>query len=150
MKHHDYNAVITVNKKAEDVFKKATAIATWWTENTEGSSQNLNDIFTVRFGETYVTFKTIELVPNQKIVWLVTDCLLPWLTDKREWNNTKLILELSAKNGATNISFTHLGLVPEIECYDGCRKGWDQYFKGSLYQLLTEGKGQPALATSKV
>ena len=25
----------------------------------------------------------------------------------------------------------------------GCVKGWDQYFKGSLFKLLTTGKGQP-------
>jgi hypothetical protein len=37
----------------------------------------------------------------------------------------------------------HIGLVPEIECYTSCVKGWDQYVKGSLFKLLTEGKGLP-------
>ena len=49
--------------------------------------------------------------------------------------------QLRAKS--TQISFTHVGLVPEVECYDMCVKGWDQYVKGSLFKLITEGTGQP-------
>jgi hypothetical protein len=53
--------------------------------------------------------------------------------------------EISTVGDQTKINFTHIGLVPEIECYNMCVKGWDQYFKGSLYKLITEGKGQPQL-----
>jgi hypothetical protein len=49
---------------------------------------------------------------------------------------------LRQKN-ATEVSFTHVGLVPEIECYNDCRKGWDFYIKESLRKLITEGKGVP-------
>jgi len=53
--------------------------------------------------------------------------------------------ELSTEKNSTTIHFTHIGLVPEFECFDSCVKGWDQYVKGSLLKLLTEGKGQPQL-----
>jgi hypothetical protein len=26
-----------------------------------------------------------------------------------------------------------------------CVKGWDQFFKGSLYELIATGKGQPQM-----
>ena len=51
--------------------------------------------------------------------------------------------EISTRDNKTQISFTHIGLVPEVECYDMCVKGWDQYVKGSLLELITVGKGQP-------
>ncbi|MGN6342389.1 MAG: hypothetical protein ACTHML_15550 [Ginsengibacter sp.] len=36
-------------------------------------------------------------------------------------------------------------VVPWVECYEMCVKGWDQYFKSSLRELITTGKGQPQL-----
>jgi len=84
----------------------------------------------------------VEMVPYKKIVWQVIDCYLHWLNDKHEWNNTTLAWEISTTGNSTQINFTHVGLVPEIECYGSCIKGWDQYVKGSL-KLITEGKGLP-------
>ncbi len=55
----------------------------------------------------------------------------------------QMSFEISTKDNSTQIHFTHIGLVPEVECYDMCVKGWDQYVKGSLLKLITEGKGQP-------
>ena len=51
----------------------------------------------------------------------------------------------SGSRGASGIffNFTHIGLVPQAECYQNCVKGWDRYFNGSLLNLLTTGKGQP-------
>ena len=51
--------------------------------------------------------------------------------------------EISTKDNSTVMDFTHIGLLPEVECYDMCVKGWDQYIKGSLFKLITEGKGEP-------
>src|SRR5882672_1082541 len=132
MQNNNYTVTIEVAKSAQDVFNAINAISKWWTENAEGRSENLNDVFKVHFGpESFVTHQLIEVVPNKKVVWLVTDCLLPWLKDKTEWTNTKMSFEISAKDNSTEISFTHIGLVPEVECYDMCLKGWDQYVKGS-------------------
>jgi len=39
---------------------------------------------------------------------------------------------LAENANSTQINFTHFGLAPEVECYEGCVNGWDQYFKGSL------------------
>jgi len=65
------------------------------------------------------------------------------LNDKKEWNGTKIVWKISKRDYLTQIDFTHIGLVPEIECYDNCVKGWNQYVKESLFKLITEGKGKP-------
>jgi len=117
MENQNYNAAFTVNQTAHEVFKSINSVSKWWMENVEGSSKNLNDVFTVDFGgDAFVTHKLIEVIPNKKVVWLVTDCYLPWFKDKTEWTNTKMSFEISTSNNRTQISFTHIGLVPEVEC----------------------------------
>ena len=151
MKKEDYKINLTVNASAQEVFKNINSVSKWWTEHLEGNSKKLNDEFTVRFDDVHVsTQKLIELIPDKKIVWLVTDSKLNFIKDKSEWTGTKISFEISEKTGKsdnyqTQITFTHIGLVPEIECYKDCSKGWDYYIKGSLFKLLTTGKGTPEL-----
>ena len=144
MEKKDYNATIVVSQPANEVFKSINSVSKWWTENIEGDTENLNGVFTIHFSEeSFVTHQLIEVVPDKIVVWLVTDCFLPWFNDKTEWTNTKMSFEISTADNQTQLSFTHIGLVPEVECYDMCIKGWDQYVKDSLLKLITEGEGLP-------
>jgi hypothetical protein len=145
MKKQDYTATITANTTAETAFKSINGISDWWTIVFEGHSEKLNDVFTVRFGETFITIQLVEFIPNKKIGWKVIDCYKHWLKDKKEWLGTTMSWEISTEKNATKISFTHTGLVPGIECYNGCEKAWNFYVKESLFKLLTEGKGVPEL-----
>jgi hypothetical protein len=143
MKKQDYTTAILVRATANNAFKSINRVAAWWTENIEGSSEKLNDVFTVHFGETFATMKIVESVPDKRVVWHVTDCYLQWLTDKKEWKDTRIVFEISTEGDSARIQFTHVGLTPQVECYNDCVKGWDQYIKGSLAKLITEGNGLP-------
>ena len=132
-----------VNTTAHEVFKGICQVSEWWAKNFEGKAEKLNDVFSVRFGETFVTFKITGVIAKKKIVWHVTDCYLHWLTNKTEWQDTHVVFEISSESNSTKVSFTHVGLIPQIECYKDCIKGWTQYVTESLPKLLTEGKGQP-------
>lgn len=144
MKAQDYQIVMTLNATAQDAFKRINSISKWWTEDMDGSSQNLNDEFTVRFGDVHFSKqKLIELVPDKKVVWLVTDSQLNFLEDKQEWTNTRISFELSDLGNKTQIRFTHFGLVPNYECYDACSGAWTDYLQNSLMPLINSGKGQP-------
>jgi hypothetical protein len=143
MKKQDYNATIIVTKTASEAFKSIKSVNKWWTENIEGNFEKLNDVFTMHSNDTFVTHKIVEFVSDKKIVWQVTDCNLHFVKDKKEWKGTQISFDISTKGNATQISFTHMGLVPEVECYNVCSKGWDEYIKGSLFKLITEGEGLP-------
>ena len=144
MKNQDYTVSITVNATAREAFNGINKVSEWWTENLEGSSQKLNDEFTVRFGDVhYSKQKLIEVVPDQKVVWLVTDSRLNFIKDGQEWTDTKISFEIYTENDKTKIHFMHIGLVPEIECFDACSNAWSQYIQQSLSRLITTGKGQP-------
>ena len=149
MKKQDYTTTVAVAVTAEEAFKSINSVADWWSANFEGQSGKRNDVFTVRFGEVFITMKVVELIPYSNIRWEVIDCYKPWLKNKQEWNGTQISWEISSEKNTTNISFTHIGLVPALECYDGCEKAWSFYVKDSLFKLLTEGKGIPELKNKK-
>lgn len=144
MKGEDYHTSIAVDATAHEAFKSINSVSKWWTENLEGSSEQLNDEFTVRFGDIHFSKqKLVEVIPDKKVVWLVTDSKLNFLKNKHEWTNTKILFEIAENDGKTQINFTHVGLVPEVECYNSCTNAWGQYINGSLFKLLAEGKGTP-------
>lgn len=144
MKERDYHTSITVDATAQEAFDSINSVTKWWTENLEGSSQKLNDEFTVRFDDVHVSKqKLVEVIPFKKVVWLVTDSKLNFVKDKQEWTNTKIIFEILTRDNKTQVHFTHHGLVPEYECFDACSNAWGQYIQQSLLRLITTGKGQP-------
>jgi hypothetical protein len=143
MEKQNYHSSITVNTDAKKVFENISRVSSWWAANVEGHAKNPGDLFTVHFGETFVSFKIAEAIPGKKIVWEVIDCNLHWLSDKKEWKYTKINWGIAQKGDKTQIDFTHVGLVPGIECYNDCKKGWDFFVQESLFKLITEGKGLP-------
>jgi len=144
MKQQHYHCSLTAHITPKAAFQHITHVSEWWSEHIEGNSEKLNDAFTIHFafGDSF-DIKIVEVVPDKKIMWLVTDCNLTWVKDNKEWKGTKICFEIFTKNNSTHINFTHIGLVPEIECYNGCVNGWNQYIKDSLFKLLTKGKGEP-------
>ena len=106
-------------------------------------SESLNDKFTVDFGETFVDFQISKLVPNKKVGWLVTDCNLHWIENKKEWKGTEVVFEISSAKDKTKIDFTHIGLIPGAECYEECEAGWTEHITDSLVKFINEGKGMP-------
>jgi hypothetical protein len=143
MDQQNYQCSIAADFTPGEAFDAISRVNEWWVRDLEGRTEKVNDVFTVHFGETYVTFKITESIPNEKIAWHVTDCYLPWLKDKTEWTGTTVVFEISPSGDETQVTMTHIGLVPEVECYGGCEAGWNQYFKGSLFNLLTEHAGIP-------
>ena len=84
MNKQDYTASITVNATPQEAFKNINSVTKWWTEDLKGSSQKLNDEFTVRFGDVHVSKqKLVEVIPDKKVVWLVTDSKLNFIEDKQ-------------------------------------------------------------------
>jgi len=143
MDQQNYQSSIAADFTPAEAFNAIRKVNEWWVRNIDGSTEKLNDVFTVHFGETFVTFKVTESIPDKKTAWLVTDCYLPWLKDKTEWNGTTVRFEISALGDETQVTMTHIGLTPEVECFAACEAGWNEHFKESLLKLLTEHAGIP-------
>ena len=144
MKAQDYSTTIIVDATPEQAFNCINNVAGWWTENIEGSSQEKGEEFTVRFGDVHVsTQNLVESIPGKKVQWLVTYSRLNFIEDMAEWTGTSICFDISEVDQKTEIRFTHVGLVPEIECYDACSNAWAPYIEQSLQKLISTGKGQP-------
>lgn len=142
MEKNDFTSSISANLSAGEAVKKISNVPEWWGITFSGSSEKQNDKFIVKMGgESFFNFTVTELIPGKRIVWLITDCNMPWYSDKKEWANTNLIFDLTEKNGVTELKFTHEGLTPEVECYNDCSPGWTHWIQTSLFSYFTTGKG---------
>ena len=139
----NFHTTIKVNANTEGVTKKINQVNQWWAKNVKGETDNLHDKFTVDFGSTWVDFQITELIPNKKVVWKVLDCNLEWIKNKKEWNGTEVVFEISEIKNESQIEFTHLGLIPSFECYEDCKVGWTEHVTESLLMFINEGKGMP-------
>lgn len=144
MNPQDYQSIISANVPVKEAFEKIGRISEWWTrKGYTGESKKLGDKFRVSFGETYVDFEIVEVIPDRSIVWRVNDSCLNWLTNKKEWNGTSVIWILAPEGRGARITMTHQGLRPEVECFEQCKAGWNFYSGQSLLKLLNAGRGLP-------
>jgi hypothetical protein len=144
----DFTISMSVSKTPQEVFNAITNVRGWWSgyysEEFNGNSEQLNDEFSFRAGEGvhYSKQKLVEVIPNQKIVWLITESNLSFLEKTDEWTGTKVIFEISTKDDKTQLTFIHEGLNPDAECYDSCAPAWTQYVQNKLLPMINEGKGK--------
>jgi hypothetical protein len=144
MSAQNYTAAFTVDQTPAEVFAAINNVRGWWSGEIEGSTDKLGDEFTYRYEDVhYSKQKITKLIPGKKVVWHVLDASLNFTKDKTEWNGTDITFDISKKGDKTEVRFTHVGLVPEFECFDNCSNAWGFYINGSLRKLIAKGKGQP-------
>jgi hypothetical protein len=140
----NFTTAFTVDQTPEQAFDAITNVRGWWSRQIDGDTDKLGAEFTYRYQDIHYSKQQItELAPNQKVVWRVLDAYLDSTEDPAEWNGTEITFELARKGDQTEVRFTHLGLVPEFECYDTCSTAWGFYINNSLHRLITTGQGQP-------
>ena len=139
-----YTTRFTVDQTPQDVFDAINNVRGWWSEEIDGSTDKLGAEFTFHHQDIHRSTQRItELVPGKKVVWHVLDSQLAFAKDKTEWTGTDVVFEIAKQGDKTELHFTHVGLVPTIECYDACSDAWGFYINDSLRSLITTGQGQP-------
>jgi hypothetical protein len=139
----DYKRAVSAKVSAEQAYRKVARVSDWWNQRSTGRIQKAGDTFRVDFGETWVDFEVVEAVPNERMVWRVTDCHLHSFKDHTEWKGTSVIWDLTTAHDTTTVTMTHAGLTPEVECFEACKAGWNFHVGESLIKLLTEDRGLP-------
>lgn len=139
-----FAATFTVDQSPEAVFAAINDVRGWWSGDIEGSTDTLGEEFTYRYEDVhYSKQKITELVPGRKVVWHVLDGYLNFTEDKTEWTGTDIVFDITRTDAGTEVRFTHVGLVPQFECFDNCSNAWGFYINGSLRRLITTGTGEP-------
>jgi hypothetical protein len=138
-----FTTTFFVDQSPAEVFGAINNARGWWQGNFEGNTEALHETFTYQMGDVhYSKQKIVELIPNRKIVWEVTDSRLSFIEEMDEWTGTELQFEIAEINNKTQVRFTHRGLVPHIECYESCSTAWTRLIQESLVSLITTGKGK--------
>ncbi len=145
MKTKDFTTSFPVDQSPEEVFDAINNVRGWWSEEIDGSADKLGAEFKFHYKDLHrSTQKITEFVPSRKVVWHVLDSHINFVKDKTEWKGTDIVFAITRKDDKTELRFTHVGLVPAIECYGDCSGAWGFYINDSLRSLITTGKGQPA------
>ena len=146
MNNHNFTTTYLVDQTPEQAFNAINHVRGWWSEEIEGSTDKLGDEFTYHYKDVHrCKMKITEVIPGKKVVWRVLDNYFNFIEDKNEWKDTEISFEISRKGNKTEVRFTHVGLVPEYECFDVCSNAWGSYINGSLRSLITTGEGKPNL-----
>jgi hypothetical protein len=146
----DFTLTLLTEQNPQEVFQAIINVRGWWsgfyTEEIKGSTERPGDefSFSAAGGAHYCKLKLVEVIPGKKVVWLVTESELSFIEKTDEWTGTKVIFEISEKDGKsdsyrTKLVFTHEGLTPEVECYESCAPSWSRYLQNKLLPLIKSG-----------
>ena len=94
MENKDFTVSIVVEKPVHEVYNTIkNEVNKWWGgKDLSGSTSALNDEFTIYHpGAHFSKQKLVELIPDKKIVWLVTGGYKHWLQNKGEWHVTTMV-----------------------------------------------------------
>jgi hypothetical protein len=140
----DFITSIIVDKDISSAFNAIKNFRAWWSQEIEGSTDEVGETFFYHYKDVHLCkIKLIEMIADEKLVYLVLDNEFNFTKDKTEWVNTKLIFDVVVDGDKTKIIFTHEGLVPAYECYEVCKDAWTSYIHGSLKNFIETGTGKP-------
>lgn len=143
MKNENFTTTILVEQSPAEVFKAINNPATWWSESIEGNPGKLNDEWNYHFEDNHRSkMKTIEMVTDKKVVWLVEENYFKNAKDQNEWVGNKITFDISKQGDKTKLVFTQIGLVPACNCYKSCEWAWTGFVEKSLQSLISTGKGE--------
>ena len=138
MKDQDgsYRAERVVDAPRARVFEALTTLeglAGWWTPAVSGSSGERGQIV-LAFDEQRLMMRVDSAVAPESVRWTCTEH-----TRFPEWRGTILAFDLRERGDDTTVlRFRHGGLVPDLQCFSVCRRGWDHY----LSSLCDEAAGR--------
>ncbi|GAA3512486.1 hypothetical protein GCM10022234_03830 [Aeromicrobium panaciterrae] len=139
-----YSTAFTVQQSPHEVYAAILDVGTWWTGEVEGSADEVGAEFSYRHGaQHYSRQRVVELEPARRVVWQVTDSHLSFISEPAEWTGSEIIFDIVAVPGGTELRFTHVGLMPDVECFGACSVAWMHYVNGSLRSLVTDGVALP-------
>jgi hypothetical protein len=139
-----YATAYVVEQSPAEVYAAVLDVGSWWTGRVEGRADQVGAEFTYRHPpQHYSAQRVVELDPGRRVVWEVIDSHLDFTAEPSEWTGTQVVFDITPATDGTELRFTHVGLVPAVECFGACSTAWLHYVGGSLRSRITTGAGLP-------
>ncbi|MDB5213239.1 MAG: Activator of Hsp90 ATPase 1 family protein [Myxococcaceae bacterium] len=138
----DYARRVAFGASCERVFD---AIATldglrgWWTPLVSGSPSTGGDVrFEFRGMDEHIVMHVERASRPSVVEW---SCVEHASLD--DWKGTRVLFELAPRGpGGCDLTFRHVGLTRELECFEDCELGWE-HFLASIVAYVESGVGMP-------
>jgi uncharacterized protein YndB with AHSA1/START domain len=144
MNEQSYTTTITVDAPPAETYAAINDVHAWWGHDIEGPTDVLGARFTFR-GQNmhWAQIEVTELIPGKRVIWRVVDNRFAFTTDQTEWVDTTIRFDITPIDSGSMIRFSHVGLLPEHECYELCAPAWTFFIVDSLRSLINSGSGDP-------
>ena len=144
MNDKSLSIAFTVDEDPDQVFAAINDVRSWWSGEIDGITDELGSRFTYTYEDMHQSTQQItDLIPGELVIWHVVDGRLRFVKDETEWTDTVIRFDITPKGPKTEVRFTHLGLVPDYECFDSCSSAWSHYVGNSLRNRVTSGTADP-------
>jgi len=144
----DFEATMSFQAPADAVFDALTtpsSLVRWWTSWTTISGSGLaGGELTFVFGDDRLVMRVDQAERPSVVRWTALASFEP----VQDWVGTTISFDVSpTETGGSRLHFRHRGLTPRLECFNTCRKGWEQYLP-SLVDYVDSGQGNPIGSSS--
>jgi uncharacterized protein YndB with AHSA1/START domain len=135
-RHVSFNASRT---RVFDAVATISGLRGWWTPITGGSPAPGGHLrFEFQGLDECIIMHVNCAKRPESVQWT---CVMH--TGLAEWTGTKVIFDLAKRTAQScDLRFRHVGLKPNLSCFDDCRQGWE-HFLASLVAYVEGGKGMP-------
>src|SRR3990170_3869380 len=124
----NYTTTFSVDQTPKEVFAAINNVRGWWSQEIDGPTDKAGEAFKYHFQDLHRCEVGVdELVPGKKVAWTFVESHFSFTKDAEEWKGTRIVFDIAQKGDKTELTFTHVGLVPEFECYGACSDGWSTY-----------------------
>ena len=111
-----FTTTYAVERTPEEVYDAVLDVRAWWTGEIDGPADQVGEAFTYRHPPQHdTTQQVVELVSGRRVVWLVTAARLTFVSEPGEWTGTSIVFDIVPTATGSELTFTHVGLVPDFE-----------------------------------
>ena len=135
---NDFRSTKIFTSSPDDVFSALTdidALTGWWCP--AGGGAQAGETLRFLMGDQEVVLDVAIAQRASRVRWNVLVC-----EPVPDWVGTSIIFDLEPAGDGTELRFHHLGLNPDLECFEMCQNGWSHYLP-SLVDLVDRGAGFP-------
>lgn len=132
-----FRTIIHVASTPKEAFAAISRPQEWWNPQIAEPSEAVGDEFGFDEPGLHRTrLRVVEAAPGRRIVWRVVENHFGFVEDQEEWVGTDIVFDIEPGEHGVTVTLTHVGLVPEFECYSVCAGAWTYLLGSNIRQML--------------